>query len=232
MTARLMGLETEYACSALNGGSEEEREDLLENLVHKAGERLPHLPAAQTNGIFLANGGKLMIDAGDHPEFCTPEVDNPWDVVRYAVAGDEILARAAAELSGKTRPILLSKCNVDYTGARTTWACHENYSHRANPSLLPRQLLPFLASRIVFSGNWLDLTDPFQAQRPAWQPYEEDDDDLGRAGIVFGRRPDPLRRVQRECDQGNYEAAFSGAVPALGQDTGSVGPLDRRPVAA
>jgi hypothetical protein len=46
------------------------------------------------------------------------------------------------------------KCNVDYfERSKSTWGCHESYLHRANPQVLPGPLIPFLVSRIIFTGS-------------------------------------------------------------------------------
>jgi len=43
------------------------------------------------------------------------------------------------------------RCNVDYvTGA--AWGMHDNFMHQADPRLLPKQMIPHLVSRIVYTG--------------------------------------------------------------------------------
>jgi tetratricopeptide (TPR) repeat protein len=101
----------------------------------------------------LGNGSRFYIDCGAHPEFCTPEVDNPWDVVCYTEAGAELLQGLASELQrAQSGPDLrLFRCNVDYL-THATWACHENYGHRTDPLGLPLQIIPHLVSRIIYTG--------------------------------------------------------------------------------
>ena len=154
MANRLLGIETEYGFSQNPGGNPEaDMGDIGQELINLAMARYPFLPAGQGHGIFLGNGARFYIDCGAHPEFCTPEVDNPWDIVCYTDAGAELLQGLANELAwAQVGPGLrLFRCNVDYlTGA--TWACHENYGHRANPLGLPRQIVPHLVSRIIYTG--------------------------------------------------------------------------------
>lgn len=152
---RLFGMETEYALTALGrDGNAAERSEALNRLLGLARRKLVHLPGADCHGIFLANGGRLYIDSGLHPEFCTPESANPWDVVRYVEAGQRIVQNLASDLAREPEysEILLLKCNVDYGGARTSWGAHESYMHKANPRLLSEEVIPHLVSRLIYTG--------------------------------------------------------------------------------
>ena len=154
MTTRLQGLETEYGFAILPSPPEPDLEPYALKLLDRLPKHIPCLPPTNGNGWFLANGARMYIDAGLHPEFATPEVDNPFDAVRYQLAGDRLLEEAAAHCSasagGRWR-MFLFKSNVDYlTGA--TWACHESYGHRMDPRRLPADLVPHLVSRIVYTG--------------------------------------------------------------------------------
>lgn len=157
MKAPVFGLETEYAFAALNVNGRRLDPDVhLARLIELATDRWPHLRDCGS-GLFFANGGRLYIDSGLHPEFSTPECSNPWDVVRYTLAGESLLARLVAEL--ETGPevgeLRLWRCNVDYGGSRTTWGCHESYLHRASsmsPMIVRRAIVPHLVSRIIYTG--------------------------------------------------------------------------------
>ncbi len=100
MTARLMGMETEYACAGLDAeGTSVSRGSLMEVLLLKAlRERYHHLQDLHHRGVFLANGGLLYADQGDHPEMCSPECSDPWELVRYVKAGDRMLQSLAGDL--------------------------------------------------------------------------------------------------------------------------------------
>jgi len=39
----------------------------------------------------LGNGGRLYVDHGKHPEYCTPECLNPLEIVLHDKAGDLLL---------------------------------------------------------------------------------------------------------------------------------------------
>lgn len=164
MTDRLFGLETEYAMVPAGPSRiAVDRDRLVARLADRAAQLLPSLPDGSGRGLFFCNGARFYIDCGHHPEMTTPEVANPWDAVRYVLAGERILDDlfdgASAE-ADRLPPVLLFKGNVDYD-SRTTWGCHESIMHRADPALLPAQLIPHLVTRIVFTGaGGLDPQSP------------------------------------------------------------------------
>ena len=155
VTDRLFGLETEYAMVPV--GCQRvavDRDRLIARLAERANDTLPSLPDGTGHGVFLGNGARFYIDCGHHPEMTTPEVANPWDAVRYVLAGERILERlfdGAGSGADGLPSVLLFKGNVDYD-TRATWGCHESIMHRVDPALLPAQLIPHLVSRIVFTG--------------------------------------------------------------------------------
>jgi len=156
MTERLCGLETEYAFTALDSqGRRLERATALEWLMERARATLPHLPDMHSAGIFLQNGARFYVDHGLHPAMSTPECMNPWDAVRYVLAGERILMRLAEDVVAQKNPaaqVQFFRCNVDYSGTRATWGCHESYLHRGTPALFPQQLIPHLVSRLIYTG--------------------------------------------------------------------------------
>jgi hypothetical protein len=152
---RLFGVETEYALTAIGArGQSLARAPAVEALMHLARTTLPCLPDEFSGGLFLQNGARFYIDAGLHPECTTPEVSNPWDAVRYVQAGERVLLRLVTAVAEKRRTgqLLLMRCNVDYGGMRSTWGCHESYMHRVDPRSLPKQIIPHLVSRLIYTG--------------------------------------------------------------------------------
>ncbi|MEK6409079.1 MAG: proteasome accessory factor PafA2 family protein [Acidobacteriota bacterium] len=154
MAERLMGVETEYALSAMTewrGGLDQT--ELLKKLFAMAQRRLVHLPDVH-GGMYLGNGSRFYIDYGNHPELTTPECTNPWDVVRYILAGERVLADLTEELERELRgcKLMLFKSNVDYGGTFVTWGCHESYLHRASPSAMSDEIIPHLVTRIIYTG--------------------------------------------------------------------------------
>lgn len=120
----------------------------------------------------LVNGGRLYVD-GAHPEYSTPEVTDPLELVRYEAAGERTLdaCRRMAERAGGAR-FVLYKNNSD--GKGNSYGYHENYQvPRAVPvQRLVDGLVPFLITRPVFCG-------------------------AGKAGAENGRAPVPFQISQR-----------------------------------
>lgn len=153
MAERLMGIETEYAVSAMYPwGSSLDQNELVNRLLALARGRLVHLPDI-ASGLFLGNGARFYLDYGNHPELTTPECTNPWDVVRYILAGERILAGLAQELASEAgAEVMVFKANVDYGSRWVTWGCHESYMHRAAPYALSDEIIPHLVTRIIYTG--------------------------------------------------------------------------------
>ena len=123
--------------------------------MQRARTALPHLPDMHSGGMFLQNGARFYVDHGFHPEVSTPECTNPWDVVRYMLAGEQILLGLAGDLVAQQEAIAKAqffRCNVDYSGTNTMWGCHESYLHEGDPAVFPQQLIPHLVSRILYTG--------------------------------------------------------------------------------
>jgi hypothetical protein len=153
---RMFGVETEYAVTAVDRqGRIWAPRVLSSKLLDRARRRLVHLPALEDQGLYLANGSRLYVDYGDHPEIGSPECLNPWDAVRYARAGDRIMVQLAQDVEGAHAELaetIVRSGNVDYSGSGTSWGAHESYCHRAQPDVLQRRLVPHLVSRVVYTG--------------------------------------------------------------------------------
>ncbi|GAA4692064.1 depupylase/deamidase Dop [Nocardioides nanhaiensis] len=103
--------------------------------------------------VILTNGARLYVDHA-HPEFSTPEVTTPLDIVTWDKAGEQVMldaARRAAVMPGGA-PIVLYKNNTDNKGA--SYGAHENYLMRRSTPFaeIVTHLTPFFVSRQVFTG--------------------------------------------------------------------------------
>ncbi len=103
--------------------------------------------------VILTNGARLYVDHA-HPEYSTPEVTSPLDVVRWDKAGELVMidaCRFAAMVPGSS-PIVLYKNNTDNKGA--SYGAHENYLMRRSTPFgeIVKHLTPFFVSRQVVCG--------------------------------------------------------------------------------
>src|SRR3954467_10124049 len=103
--------------------------------------------------VILTNGARLYVDHA-HPEYSTPEVHNPRDLVLWDKEGARVRAGAArrAGTVPSVGQIHLYKNNTDNKGA--SYGTHENYlmSRQTPFALTDRHLTPFFVSRQVVVG--------------------------------------------------------------------------------
>jgi Pup amidohydrolase len=103
--------------------------------------------------VILTNGARLYVDHA-HPEYSTPEVTNPRDVVLWDKAGERVMAEAARRAA--TVPTIgqinLYKNNTDNKGA--SYGAHENYlMARSTPFAdIVAHLTPFFVTRQIVCG--------------------------------------------------------------------------------
>ena len=104
--------------------------------------------------VILTNGARLYVDHA-HPEYSSPEVVTPRDVLTWDKAGERVMAVAAeraAMIPGAAR-INLYKNNTDNKGA--SYGTHENYLMRRETPFpeIVRHLTPFFVSRQIICGQ-------------------------------------------------------------------------------
>jgi proteasome accessory factor PafA2 len=103
--------------------------------------------------VILTNGARLYVDHA-HPEYSTPEVTNPFDLVLWDKAGERVMAegaRRAATIPG-SHPIHLYKHNTDNKGS--SFGAHENYLMRRQTPFadIVTYLTPFFVTRQIVCG--------------------------------------------------------------------------------
>jgi proteasome accessory factor A len=154
MQRRIFGVENEYGLISSSSGGHVSLsvESALGYLFEKVVSR------QRGTNDFLRNGGRLYQDTGCHPEYATPECDNPLDLTLHDKAGEriveELLLTAERRLreNGIDCDIYVFKNNTDSVG--NTYGCHENYlvERTVNFHKLAELLIPFFVTRQVFAG--------------------------------------------------------------------------------
>jgi proteasome accessory factor A len=198
MEPLLFGLETEYALGSVDArGAPIDRARVASAIIAQAQETYPHLPDETLRGMFLPNGARFYLDAGHHPEMSTPECDNPWDVVRYTMAGHRIVTSLAHAVDARQRRsrTTIFRSNVDYHSGNT-FGSHESYGHRVAPADMAAEIVPHLVSRIVYSGGGGFTTRPsyefLLSPRAAHIVHEKSPESTRDRGIIH-TKDEPLR---------------------------------------
>jgi len=149
-----MGLENEYGVTCTIRGQRRLSPDEVARYLFRR-----VVSWGRSSNVFLANGARLYLDVGSHPEYATPECDSVYQVICHDRAGERILEKlvtnaeerlAEEGITGST--IYLFKNNTDSAG--NSYGCHENYltSRRDDFSHYAEVLIPFLVSRQIYTG--------------------------------------------------------------------------------
>ena len=104
--------------------------------------------------VILTNGARLYVDHA-HPEYSTPEVTNPRDVVLWDKAGERVMAEAARRAAARARaPSRSTSTRTTPTTRAPRYGAHENYlMARQTPFAdIVRGLTPFFVTRQVFAA--------------------------------------------------------------------------------
>lgn len=112
----------------------------------------------RSSNVFLANGARLYLDVGSHPEYATPECDNLKELVTHDKAGERILEQLVESAEQRLAEesikgdIFLFKNNTDSAG--NSYGCHENYLTSREDELghYAEVLIPFFVSRQIYAG--------------------------------------------------------------------------------
>jgi proteasome accessory factor A len=153
MDRRIFGLENEYGVTCtLRGQRRLSPDEVARYLFRRV------VSWGRSSNVFLANGARLYLDVGSHPEYATPECDSVYDLVVHDKAGERILEGLLANAEQRLREegirgtIYLFKNNTDSAG--NSYGCHENYltSRRDDFGHYAEVLIPFLVSRQIYAG--------------------------------------------------------------------------------
>lgn len=153
MQRRIVGLENEYGVTCtLRGQRRLSPDEVARYLFRRV------VAWGRSSNVFLANGARLYLDVGSHPEYATPECDSAYGVVCHDRAGERIVedlvATAERHLAadGISGTIYMFKNNTDSAGH--SYGCHENYltTREDDFSEYTKVLIPFLVTRQIYAG--------------------------------------------------------------------------------
>ncbi len=153
MERRIFGLENEYGITCtLKGQRRLSPDEVARYLFRRV------VSWGRSSNVFLENGARLYLDVGSHPEYATPECDNPLDLVTHDKAGERILEGLQLSAEQRLREegikgvVYLFKNNTDSAG--NSYGCHENYltSRTDDFAHYSEVLIPFFVSRQIYAG--------------------------------------------------------------------------------
>ena len=153
MERRIFGLENEYGVTCtLRGQRRLSPDEVARYLFRRV------VSWGRSSNVFLANGARLYLDVGSHPEYATPECDSVLDLVTHDKAGERILEQLLGSAEQRLREegirgvIYLFKNNTDSAG--NSYGCHENYltSRRDDFGHYAEVLIPYFVTRQIYAG--------------------------------------------------------------------------------
>ncbi|MDN6122733.1 MAG: proteasome accessory factor PafA2 family protein, partial [Brevibacterium sp.] len=119
--------------------------------------QLTHMPQESVEAQYLANvvtenGARYYVDHA-HPEYSSPEVLTPRELVTYDRAGDLVALASVRSLESTDEPVNLYKNNTDSKGS--SYGTHENYlvDRAVEFDALAAALIPFFVSRQILCGS-------------------------------------------------------------------------------
>ncbi|RBP64695.1 proteasome accessory factor A [Brevibacterium sanguinis] len=128
----------------------------LMNVADADISQLTHLPQESVEAQYLANvvtenGARYYVDHA-HPEYSSPEVLTPRDLVTYDRAGDLVALASVRALAASDEPVNLYKNNTDSKGS--SYGAHENYlvDRAVEFDAIVAGLTPFFVTRQVLCG--------------------------------------------------------------------------------
>ena len=86
MQRRIYGLENEYGVTCTQRGHRRLSPDEVARYLFRR-----VVSWGRSSNVFLANGARLYLDVGSHPEYATPECDDITELVAHDKAGERIL---------------------------------------------------------------------------------------------------------------------------------------------
>ncbi|MDQ3165917.1 MAG: Pup--protein ligase [Actinomycetota bacterium] len=161
MDRRIFGIENEYGVTCTFKGQRRLSPDEVARYLFRR-----VVSWGRSSNVFLRNGARLYLDVGSHPEYATPECDDPVELVAHDKAGERILegllvdAERRLHDDGIVGDVYLFKNNTDSAG--NSYGCHENYlvGRHGEFNRMADILIPFLVSRQIVCGAGKVLQTP------------------------------------------------------------------------
>jgi proteasome accessory factor A len=202
MERRIFGLENEYGITfTLRGQRRLSPDEVARYLFRRV------VSWGRSSNVFLANGARLYLDVGSHPEYATPECDSILDLVTHDKAGERILEQLLVAASQQLRDegirgsVYLFKNNTDSAG--NSYGCHENYltSRRDDFGHYAEVLIPFFVSRQIYAGAGKVLQTArgaiFSIAQRAEHIWEGVSSATTRSRPIINTRDEPLSDAER-----------------------------------
>jgi proteasome accessory factor A len=202
MERRIFGLENEYGITfTLRGQRRLSPDEAARYLFRRV------VSWGRSSNVFLANGARLYLDVGSHPEYATPECDSILDLVTHDKAGERILEQLVVAASQQLRDegvrgsVYLFKNNTDSSG--NSYGCHENYmtSRRDDFGHYAEVLIPFFVSRQIYAGAGKVLQTArgamFCISQRAEHIWEGVSSATTRSRPIINTRDEPLSDAER-----------------------------------
>lgn len=153
MERRIFGIETEYGVTCTFKGQRRLSPDEVARYLFRR-----VVSWGRSSNVFLANGARLYLDVGSHPEYATAECDDFMELLAQDRAGERILEGLSIEAEerlvqeGIFGDVYLFKNNTDSAG--NSYGCHENFliERATDFASLAQTFIPFLISRQILVG--------------------------------------------------------------------------------
>ncbi len=202
MQRRIMGIETEYGVTCtLRGQRRLSPDEVARYLFRRV------VSWGRSSNVFLANGARLYLDVGSHPEYATPECDSLDDLIAHDKAGERILEQLLGSAEqrlhdeGIRGDVYLFRNNTDSAG--NSYGCHENYLTNRSEDLshYTEVLIPFLVSRQIYAGAGKVITTSrgshFSVSQRAEHIWEGVSSATTRSRPIINTRDEPHADAER-----------------------------------
>ncbi|RZS80079.1 proteasome accessory factor A [Motilibacter rhizosphaerae] len=202
MDRRIFGIENEYGVTCTFRGQRRLSPDEVARYLFRR-----VVSWGRSSNVFLANGARLYLDVGSHPEYATPECDDVVDLVVHDKAGERTLEGLLIDAERRLREegiagdVYLFKNNTDSAG--NSYGCHENYlvGRAGEFSRLADVLIPFLVTRQIVCGAGKILQTPrgavFSVSQRAEHIWEGVSSATTRSRPIINTRDEPHADAER-----------------------------------